>query len=63
MKELLPCPHCGETPSLFFGRTSGECWAYVSCECGAQTKNAHGETDRDAAKIAANVWNRRVDHD
>lgn len=60
MTNPLPCPHCGAEPTVFFGRNAKECWAYVSCQCGAMTKNFHATTDKAAKELAVEVWNRRV---
>lgn len=61
MTNPMPCPHCGAEPTVFFGRNAKECWAYVSCQCGAMTKNFHGTTDKAAKELAVEIWNRRVE--
>lgn len=60
MKDLKPCPFCGATPAVYFGSKNGLVWAYVSCECGIQTRNHHGKTDRDSMELAARTWNTRI---
>lgn len=61
MTNPKPCPHCGAEPTVFFGRNDSECWAYVSCKCGAMTKNFHGTSDKAAKEQAVEMWNRRVE--
>lgn len=59
MKDLKPCPFCGATPAMYFGRTNEVKWAYVACDCGIRTRNHHGKTDRDSIELAARTWNTR----
>lgn len=59
MSDLLPCPFCGKTPEVNFGRTQTDVWAYIRCCCGVTTANQHGDNDREAKRKALDVWNRR----
>lgn len=59
MKDLKPCPFCGQTPAMYFGMTNEVKWAYVACDCGIRTRNHHGKTDRESMELAATTWNTR----
>lgn len=53
MVELLPCPHCGNTPTIERRKMYGWVWVYVvKCSCGAETFARYSD-----AKRAVNAWN------
>lgn len=59
MKDLKPCPFCGETPAVYSGCKNGCVWAYVSCDCGIRTINHHGSNERESIALAKRTWNTR----
>ena len=58
--KLLPCPMCGGEFSIFYGHNAREAFAWCSCACGIVTRNQHAATDRDAARMVADILNRRA---
>ena len=71
-QTLLPCPFCGETPTIFPERPEieGNAWAYVHCvndSCSAQPTVGDGinvcdDRGSDEYKKTAIVrWNKRAE--
>lgn len=68
LKELKPCPFCGDEANMWCRGTRHGYMIIVKCDlCGAQTKAFWSDTDaadddwnNQACKMAAKAWNRRA---
>lgn len=69
MREMKPCPFCGDNAALYYSSGRYGCFCYVECDlCGAKSKAVSMGTrnpDDDWAESlpafkAIDAWNRRV---
>lgn len=59
--KLLPCPCCGSEAAIRQWRdTENPNATWVECQCGLMTDSVHNEDSREAANLAAAIWNRRT---